>query len=289
MMSRDLLSSVNHSKERIQRLQAQLATLKRVLKPSDDPQAAQVIIRLNGLIGRNAQFQANVTEGGTSMESTGSALERFGGIFQDARDVMTAAINSADPAAQATYADRLDQLLSDAVGTANTQFNGKYLFGGTQTTAPPFTLAADHSAVTANAAGITGTINYQVGEGATAAVNIDGQEAFNGTSPFALLIQVRDALRAGTVPTQAQLDAVKAVVDLSIDKAAKAGAMQETLSANGDQLEAQRTRLESLLAVQQDVDVADIVMKLQREEQSLDAALSVGARILPKSLLDFLT
>jgi len=287
-MAFDLLSNVNRSKERILQLQAQLATMKRVLKPSDDPQAAQVIMRLNGMLERNAQFKKNVTEGKAAMETTNSALERFSDIVEEARKVMTSAMNNPDPAALATYADRIDQLLSDAVDTANTQFNGRHVFGGLQTTDPPFILAPDRSAVTVNPNGITGTIQYPVGEGVSSIVNIDGQEAFNGTQPFDLLIQVRDALRGGVVPTQAQLDAANAVLNHMNDKAGKAGSLLQTLGANEDQLDEQQTQIESLLSVQQDVDLSDLVMKLKREENTLEAALSIGARILPKSLLDFL-
>jgi flagellar hook-associated protein 3 FlgL len=287
-MAFDLLSNVNRSKERIIQLQAQLATMKRVLKPSDDPQAAQVIMRLNGMLERNAQFQKNVAEGKATMETTNSALERFSDIIQDARQVMTSAINNPDPAALATYADRIDQLLSDAVDTGNTQFNGRYVFGGLQTTGLPFILAPDRSAVSINPNGITGTIQYPVGEGVSSIVNIDGQEAFNGTQPFDLLIQVRDALRNGVVPTQTQLNEASAVLSHVTDKASKAGSLLQTLGSNEDQLDEQRAQIESLLSVQQDVDLSDLLMKLKREENSLDAALNVGARILPKSLLDFL-
>jgi flagellar hook-associated protein 3 FlgL len=287
-MAYDLLSNVNRSKERILQLQAQLATMKRVLKPSDDPQAAQVIMRLNGMLERNTQFQKNVAEGNAAMETSNSGLERFSDIVQESRQVMTSAINNPDPAALATYADRIDQLLSDAVDTANTQFNGRYVFGGLQTTDPPFILAADRSAVTVNPNGISGTIQYPVGEGVSSVVNIDGQEAFNGTQPFDLLIQVRDALRTGVVPTQAQLDGASAVLNHVNDKASKAGSLLQTLGANEDQLDEQRAQIETLLSAQQDVDLSDLVMKLKREENSLDAALNVAARILPTSLLDFL-
>lgn len=288
-MAFDLLSNINKSKERILLWQAQLANMKRVLKPSDDPQAAQVIMRLNGMLSRNTQYQKNITEGKAMVETTNTALEQFSSVMQDARDAMTAAMNDPDPASLSTYADRIDQLLSDAVDAANTQFNGKYIFGGVQSTSAPFILAADRSAVTMNPAGITGSVQYPVGEGVTTAVNIDGQTAFNGTAAFDLLIQVRDALRGGTLPTQAQMNAATSSFNYLTDQSSKAGAMLQGLTANADQLDRQKSQIESLLAVQQDVDTTDLVMKLKREQNSLDAALSIGASILPKSLVNFLT
>jgi len=287
-MAFDLLSNINKSKERILQWQAQLAAMKRVLKPSDDPQAAQIIVRLNGMLDRNAQYAKNVEEGKSAMGATNTALGNFADIMDQARQTITSAINNPDPSALSSYADRIDQLLSDAVDTANTQFNGRYLFGGTQTTSPPFILAPDRSAVTTNPAGITGTIQYPVGEGVATTVNIDGQDAFGGTSPFDLLIQVRDEMRAGIVPTQAEMDAATAAVNHANDESAQAGSLLQTLGANGDQLDQQRTQIQSLLSAQQDVDVSDLVMKLKTEQNTLDATLNVGAQILPKSLVDFL-
>jgi flagellar hook-associated protein 3 FlgL len=287
-MAFDLLSNINKSKTRILQWQAQLANMKRVLKPSDDPQAAQVIMRLNGMLARNGQYQKNITEGQAMVETTNTSLEQFSSIIQDARDTMTAAMNDPDPAALANYADRIDQLLSDAVDSANTQFNGRYIFGGLQSTSAPFILAPDRSAVTTNPAGITGTIQYPVGDGVSTAVNIDGQTAFNGTAAFDLLIQVRDALRAGTLPTQAQLTTATSVFNYVTDQSSKAGAMLQGLESSAGQLDQQKSQIESLIAVQQDVDTTDLVMKLKREQNSLDAALTIGASILPKSLVDFL-
>ena len=288
-LTSDLLSSINRSKERILQMQAQLSSMKRVLKPSDDPQAAQVIVRLNGMLDRNAQYQKNVTEGQAAMQTTSSALERFSDLFVQAQQVITSAMNSADPGSLSAFADQIDQLLSQALDTANTQFNGRYMFGGTQTIEPPFRISADRSTVTANPNGIGGAIQYPVGEGISAGVNIDGQEAFNGTAPFTLLIQIRDALRSGVVPTQAQLSAANDVISHTTSEAGKAGTMLQNLTLNRDQLSDQHTQLETLLSMQQDVDVAGLVLNLKNEQNSLDAALGVGAKILPKSLVDFLT
>jgi hypothetical protein len=46
--------------------------------------------------------------------------------------------------------------------------------------------------------------------------------------------------------------------------------------------------LESLLSVDQDTDFAEASLLLKKEELMLDAALSTGARLIPKTLMDFL-
>ncbi|HXF99554.1 MAG TPA: hypothetical protein VNL69_02160, partial [Bacteroidota bacterium] len=176
----------------------------------------------------------------------------------------------------------------DAVQVANTKFNGKYLFGGTQTTEPPFTLAPDHSVVTQNPNGITGTIQVFVNEGTLQKINIDGQEAFQGTAIFQQLIEVRDAMRSGNPPTAAQFDAVENFAKYVAERAGQAGLILTTLEMHDELLHAQADQFAALLSVDQDTDIAEASLLLKKEELMLDAALSTGARLLPKTLLDFL-
>lgn len=284
----NFLFNVNKNRERITQLQTELASGKRVLKASDDPQAVDSILRLSSMLGRIDQFQKNNADGQSMMEMTSAMLDSFANVLLELKELVTRVSNGTQTVVLGTYADRVDALLSEAVNIANTKFNGKYLFGGTRTLEPPFVIAADRSAVTANPNGITGTIEYPVGEGLMQTVNIDGQEAFMGTQIFDLMIQLRDDLRSGQFPAPAQIDSVSTVLDHVLGKGGKAGSILQSLRAVEVQLAEQRAQLTGLLSIQQDTDVAESIMKLKREEIMLDAALNTGARIIPKSLLDFL-
>jgi flagellar hook-associated protein 3 FlgL len=284
----NFLADVNRSRERIVQLHSQLASTKRVLKPSDDPQATELILRLKNAIDRNEQFERNVADGQSMMEGTGSALDAFSNVMLELKDIVTRASNPSLGNGLGALADRVDQLLAEAVDIANTKLNGKYLFGGTQTLDPPFTLAADHSAVTANPNGITGSVAYPVGEGSTQVVNIDGQEAFQGTQIFDLMIQLRNSMRSGAPPSAAQGNGVSTMLEYVAGKAGKAGSLQQNLDALRVQLADQRVLLQELLSLHQDTDVAEATMQLKHYEIMLDAALNTGAQVIPKSLLDFL-
>ncbi len=284
----NFLFNVNKSRERITQLQTQLASGKRVLKASDDPQAADSILRLKSFIERIDQFQKNNADSQSMMEMTGAMLDSFANVLFELKELVTRVSNGTQTEVLGTYADRVDALLSEAVNIANTKFNGKYLFGGTRTLEPPFAIAPNRSAVTANPNGITGAIEYPLGEGLMQTVNIDGQEAFMGTYIFDLMIQLRDDLRSGQFPTTAQIDSISTALDYILGKAAKAGSILQSLGAIEVQLEEQRAQLMGLLSIQQDTDIAESITKLKHEEIMLEAALNTGARIIPKSLLDFL-
>ena len=283
------LASIGNTKERMTVLQTQLATGKRVTKVSDDPQGTNSILRLKTLIADNEQFSANTTEAQTMMESTESSLDGFADVLQKIKEMLVRANNGALTDELPAFGQSIDQLLDDAVDAANTKFNGKYIFGGTNTLQAPFTLAADRSAVTVNPGGITGDIQFQLGEGMMQKVNIDGQQAFQGTAMFDLIIRLRDTLLAKTPPAAADAQALDDAYQHVISMTSTAGMITEQLNSNVDHLESQHTQLLNLLSVQQDTDVASAITHLTQEETNLNAALQTTARIIPKSLLDFLT
>ncbi len=286
--TKNYLLNINNARVRMSRLQDQLSTGKKVLNASDDPEAANRILRIKNIIAKHQQFQENVGDGLTMAQATTSALDRVSDLLVEAKDVLSRARNGSRVPDLQTFADQIDHLITDLVQSANTTFNGKYLFGGTQTTEAPFILAADRSAVTANPNGITGEIRIVVDEGRTQVVNVDGQQAFQGTAIFQTLIQIRDDMRNGVVPTAAQFDAVNGHLNYVTAQGGKAGLIMNALESDDRYLEQRSNELESLLSLDQDTDFAEATMQLKKEELMLDAALSVGARIIPRTLMDFL-
>jgi hypothetical protein len=53
-------------------------------------------------------------------------------------------------------------------------------------------------------------------------------------------------------------------------------------------LEERRNQLANLLSVDQDTDFAEASLLLKKEELLLEAVLSTSARLIPKTLMDFL-
>ena len=284
----NFLNNINQTRERITVEQAQLATGKRVTKVSDDPQATDSILRLKSFLSANAQYQTNNAQAEADTEATESALNSFSDLLVNLKGILSQATNGAQTLNLQTYADQIDQLLGDAVGIANTKSNGRYLFGGTNTLQQPFTLAADHSSVTVNPNGITGSIEVPINEGVNQTVNIDGQEAFQGTSIFDLMIEVKNKLQSGLNPTSDESAALDTYLEHVATETGKAGSMLGNIQNNDAMLSSQQTQIQQLLSVQQDSDVAETTLKFNQDQLSLQAALSSGASVLPKTLLDFL-
>ena len=285
-LSDNYLDNVNQAREKIVGLQSQLASGKRVSKPSDDPRASDAILRLREALSLNEQYTRNAEDGNAMAGATSSALDSFSELFLQMKQEIVKANNAGNTLAMPTFAQTIDDLLSQAINTANSKFNGKYLFGGTQTLDAPYTLDANRQIVTKTVN--DGVINYIVSDGMTQQVNISGDSAFQGTGLFDLMIQIRDGLLNGQVPTQTQSDAVNDGFEHILLQASKAGSIVSSLDSVAFGLEGQKTRLTEFLSNEQDADLAESIMKLKQQELALDAAINTGARVIPKTLLDFL-
>ncbi len=286
--TQSFLLNVNKARLRMSRLQNQLTTGSKVGTVSDDPEAAGRILRLKNSVARNEKYQENVRDGVGLMSATASSLDRFADLLVEAKEILSRARNGGREPDLDTFANQIDQLITDLVHAGNAQFNGKYIFGGTETTSMPFILAPDRSGVTANPNGIRGQIEILVGEGQLQTINIDGETAFQGTQIFDTLIRIRDTMRNGQPPTAAQVDTVSAHLNHVSAQGGRAGLMLTSLEMADRLLGDREVQLAALLSADADTDYAEASMLLKREELMLDAALSTGARLFPKSLLDFL-
>ena len=287
-MATNYLTNMNQARQKIMDLQSQLASGKRVQKPSDDPIATGTIMRLQTALSQNAQYSANIDAGKGIADSTSGALGSLSDVLMSLKETVITSMNGSTVGSLSTNADSVDQFLSEAVDIANTSFNGKYIFGGTQTTEIPYTLSADGTTVTKNPKGVDGTISFPVGEGINQQVNITGEEAFQGTGIFDTMIQIRDAMKNGIPPTADQLDAVDQGLNHILECAGNAGLVSQGFDTMASNLAQQKTQLTEFLSTAQDADVAESSLQLQNDQTMLTAAIQVAAQSLPKTLLDFL-
>jgi len=124
----------------LSKTELQLATGRRILTPSDDPQAAKTILDLNHAVDINQQYQANadVAISRQSLEET--ALDSVTTVLQRVRELAIQAnggvLNDSDRVA---IAAEVRERLAELLGLGNTQdANGEYLFAGYKTDTQPF-------------------------------------------------------------------------------------------------------------------------------------------------------
>jgi flagellar hook-associated protein 3 FlgL len=185
-----------------------LSTGRSLNAPSDNPTQIAADLNVRATIKVEGQQTTNVQAATAQLTATDSALANLTSILQSARQLATSAATTLiSSTARANIGAEVDQYLQQAVGIANTQYGGTYVFGGSaQSSAPVTTTGSPISSV-----GFTGNQQAQaplVYNGQSIALAPSLQQAFNynatngSPSVFQTLITLRDTLDNGTVTDQ---------------------------------------------------------------------------------------
>jgi flagellar hook-associated protein 3 FlgL len=187
-MNYDVLrNNVNRSKERMENLQTQSATLKKLNTPSDNPVGAAQVLEVRTDKMNNEQFVTNAKMAESFLTSTEQALSEMTEVISRAKEIAIGQSSAASSSAEARLgvAEEVTQLYNQAVSAANRRFGERYLFGGFKTNKPPVDPDGNY-------VGDTGQTMVEIAKDVFVAMNIPGVEAFN-TNPKGALQNARDA------------------------------------------------------------------------------------------------
>ena len=287
------LNNLNQQLRRISVLQEQLATGRRVNRPSDDPIDARRAMNLRTIIAKNEQFQANISDSGPQLSESATTLLNVVDIVLRALELTTQGANETlDQAQLDAIALEIDELLEAAVDSGNHRTNSRSIFAGTQTLADAFDVTRVAGQITTvTYAGNDQAIEINISEGIRAEVNVTGTDAFQANVDiFAVLIGIRDDLLAGD---QASLQSVR-LAELETGRVqtlmavAQIGALQNRLDRVLSDLQDFNIGFQELLSDKIDADFAETVLSLSVAEAALMAAMNATARALQPTLLDFI-
>ena len=112
-------------------MQQQISTGRQVIVPSDNPQAASRATDLQRLLDQKAQVKTNLQTNQSYLSATDTALASVSDLLNEARGAAVSASGTTITDSQrAAAAQQIDSILQQLTGTANQQFNGRYLFAG---------------------------------------------------------------------------------------------------------------------------------------------------------------
>jgi flagellar hook-associated protein 3 FlgL len=158
-------------------LQEQIASGRRVQKPSDDPVAAAAAVNLEQAKALNSQYGTNAANAESALALEEQALGDASRILQD---VKTLSIQAGNAALQnndrASLAGQIRGLYDELLGVSNrTDGNGSFLFSGYQGTTQPFSESAPG---VVSYAGDEGRRLMQIGAQRRIAIGDSGAEVF---------------------------------------------------------------------------------------------------------------
>lgn len=129
---------------------------------------------------------------------------------------------------------------------------------------------------------------YEVGQGYTIPVNMDGNQAFGNI--FTVLDNLIADLHAGDVSSLSgiRLGELDNEINHQLNIRATIGARVNRMDFVINRMQSQNISLTGLLSKTEDADIAQVISELKMQENVYRAALSVGARIVQPTLVDFL-
>ncbi len=154
MIRQRILNNTNMAMERLQFAQTQLATGKRILKPSDDPLSLSKAMRARAILTDNRQFLRNIEDALSWLDNTEPEVDAMVTVIMELKEIAIEGASDTKSAGQRqVLAGQVEDLIERLVGLANTRYGGKYVFAGTYTTTPPY---STNRAVTGETAGFPG-------------------------------------------------------------------------------------------------------------------------------------
>lgn len=199
----------------------QLSTGKAVNMPSDDPTHIAQDLALGTAIGQENTTVTNVSDATAELNTVDSALSSLTSIMQKARSIaIQGASDALSPGQRQSLGTQVDGLLGEAIGLANTNYAGKYVFAGTVSPSSPPVTATGSPISAVSFAGNTQVVSQSYANGQQLPLSTTIQQAFNfgaaDHSPdvFQTLITLRDSLNKGRVDdvSNAQLNVAGTVI-----------------------------------------------------------------------------
>jgi flagellar hook-associated protein 3 FlgL len=285
---RSLQTFLNRSNEQLQNLQLQIASGRKLNRPSDDPTAISPVLSARTRIQSADRYMETIASGLDRITQMDSYLDAIQNNLVRLKEISIAGVNGALSAADmTTYAEEVAQLRQSLLADANASVDGKYLFAGFAESTRPFTENED-GAVIYN--GDNGVIEFEIAPNELIAVNLTGAQLMQGdVDIFALVGQLEEALRSNDPTAVAALiDPLEQAADQVRILRSQGGNVGRRLDGAAAQMERIKLDMEALRSRYEDVDMLEAITRLQQQEQSFQAALSITGRVAQLSILDYI-
>ncbi|MCO5142364.1 MAG: flagellar hook-associated protein FlgL [Oligoflexia bacterium] len=304
--------SLNRSRIRMNDLQKQNATMKRVNAPSDDPVGNTKLMSIKNDQLDNEQFDRNANLAKTFLNYTDSSLEEMTNLVVRAKELALGQASSAanGPESRIMVAEEIKNILHEVSSISNRRLGDRFIFSGYKTATRPFDDSGKY-------AGDEGNIMVEVQKDVFVGMNIPGQDLFLGKMPQKIstlegegggpelanspvisdpeenIFKTLDALRIGLMTNdidmiRSTLEPLDKIRDRVITTRAQVGARTagiDTALANSAKKNLFNAELQSNI---EDSDIIQVVSDMAREETVLRASLQASNKMIQPTLLDFL-
>ncbi len=299
--------SMRRSKEKMENLQSQASTMKKLNRPSDDPVAAAKIMEIRTDKSNQEQYQVNSKMAQTFLSNTDGALADLSEVLIRCKEIAIgqSSVGSTSEDTRTSVAEEVAQLLRHAVSIANRRIGDRYLFGGYKTQKSPVDPEGRYL-------GDNGQMMIEIGDDVFISMNVPGLDVFN-TEPkqlqcsdegykeaypeagpenvnyFDEIQKLRIGLLSGDLEgirdTLERFDQLNAKL---VATRSKLGSRLQGLQYTSQAIERHNINNAMLGSSLEDSDMAQVVSDLSKEENVFKSSLATSKRLIQPTLLEFL-
>jgi len=293
MMHTQLTRNLNRTLTEMSKLQEQMTTGRKINRASDDPVGITYSLRYRSELQANVQYQKNIDMALSWLDFNDTVLQQAQDVLKRLKELAVQGSNGTNPGvALDNIADEVVQLKDQIVDIANSTLNGKYVFNGEKTDIIPYDPTVpsfDPSQIETD----NGSIYYMVGVGVKLQINLSGSDVFGypgeADNIFTVLDEIINALQNGNHSgVAAQIANIESRMDKILNQQAEIGARVNRVELMQNRLKDLEINLTDLQSKTEDVDFEKLIIDAKINENIYQASLSVGARIITPSLVDFL-
>ncbi|NLK96180.1 MAG: flagellar hook-associated protein FlgL [Clostridiales bacterium] len=324
MIKNTYMSDMTRNLNNMQTLNKQLSSGKEISRPSDNPYKVARSMQLYTDINANKQYNENIKDTINWLDTTDSALNQITNIMQRVRELMVSAGNASYGSDERNaILDEVNERVAEISQVLNTNFDGKYIFGGTKTASKP--IDAVESAITGNKSLVfldkdgnsldldstyvndmyqidmlKGELNTEISQGVIMQYNVCATDLLlfknndgKSINAIELLSEITNNLNSpdeidNAKITNENLKGIDDVITNLLKVRAEVGAKQNRMDAaetkNGDET----YNMTDILSKTEDIDFTEKTMEYAIAQTVYQASLQVSAQILPQTILDYI-
>ncbi|MBW7454271.1 flagellar hook-associated protein FlgL [Paenibacillus sepulcri] len=293
MMQMQLSRNLNRNLSQMEGLQDQLTTGRKINKASDDPVGITYALRYRGELASNEQYTKNADSAHSWLDFNDTVLNQAGDVLKRVKELVVQGSTGTNPqVALDNIRDEVIQLKDQIIDIGNSKVNGKYVFNGQTYDKKPYDVTAagfDAKAIVTDG----GDVSYAIGVGVVLPVNVSGNEVFgnpgDADNVFTVLDNIISSLSSGDYAgTSAQLDNLDSRTNKVLNAASEIGARVNRVELMQNRLDDLGLNLTSMQSKVEDADYDKLLIDSKVNENIYQASLSVGAKVISPSLVDFL-
>jgi len=280
--------------------QEQLSTGKQIVKPSDSPDKASLVTRLESELARQAGYQNTLKTVNTRLQASETVLKNTSDVLVRIKEIsIQAASDTLSPADRQSIALEISSLKDQMLSLANAQdTNGNYLFSGSRVGSPAFSKDSKGHVVYQ---GDESRMKVAVGDNRRMNLNMPGSDAFvkvvrddgKGNKVGVGFFQAIDDL-ANAVKNSDHTNMQRGIADIDSlqqgvsDATAQIGTDMNVVDMQNSVLDEITLRLKTTKSDAEDLDYTSAITKMNKDQLALEAAQSSFAKISQLSLFKYM-